>query len=75
MGPNILIGIVIVLGVVFAIPVLTGSTDVATTARPDTVTMMEAMSNARQPTWIALLNPLLGAVGVLLGARMYKGNS
>lgn len=28
------------------------------------------MQNARQPMWVALLNPLLGAIGVVVGARM-----
>lgn len=74
MGPKILIGIVIVLGVLFAIPVFTSSPDVVATARPDTVPMFDAMSNAKQPGWVALLNPILGVVGVLLGAKMYKKN-
>jgi hypothetical protein len=28
------------------------------------------MDNVEQPIWIALLNPLIGAVGVLAGARL-----
>ncbi len=74
MGPKILIGIVIVLGLLFAIPVFTSSPDVVATARPETVPMFDAMSNAKQPGWVALLNPILGVVGVLLGAKMYKKN-
>jgi hypothetical protein len=34
---------------------------------------MEAMQNAKQPAWIVLLNPLLGAAGVLVGARLKRG--
>jgi hypothetical protein len=30
---------------------------------------MEAMQEAIQPVWMALLNPVIGAVGVLLGGR------
>jgi hypothetical protein len=28
------------------------------------------MNSARQPVWVALLNPILGAAGVLLGAKL-----
>jgi hypothetical protein len=28
------------------------------------------MQNARTPLWVAFVNPFLGAVGVLLGARL-----
>jgi hypothetical protein len=31
---------------------------------------LEAMQNARQPAWLMYLNPVLGAVFVLVGARM-----
>ena len=69
-GPQALIGVIIVLGLIFAIPAITGSAaEVASAARPETVTLFEAVQNARQPVWIALLNPLLGAVGVLIGAK------
>lgn len=32
-------------------------------------TMTDAMAHARQPTWITFVNPLLGAIGVLIGGR------
>ena len=65
---TILIGLVIVLGVVTALmPV-----EVATGTRPDDVSMMEATANARQPTWMTWLNPLLGAVGVWFGSRKLR---
>ena len=35
---------------------------------PD-ATMTDVMAHARQPTWITFVNPLLGAVGVLIGGR------
>jgi hypothetical protein len=68
-GPQILAAVVVILGLVMAIPVLTQS-DETPEPRPVEVSMTEAMQNARQPTWIALLNPVLGAVGVLIGAGM-----
>ena len=69
-GPKALIVVVIILGILFAIPVLTGGPEVPTIARTDTVSMMDAIQNAEQPVWIALLNPILGAIGVLIGARL-----
>ena len=30
---------------------------------------MDAMGQARTPTWLLLFNPVLGALGVLLGGR------
>lgn len=72
-GPQALVAVVIVLGLVSALPVVTGSgAELVGAARPETVTMFDAMQNARQPVWLALLFPLLGAVGVLIGARLYR---
>jgi len=69
--PTYLMVLVFVLGVVFAIPVLTAAPDAmaALGPRPDEIGMMDAMSKAQQPVWTALLNPVLGAAGVWLGAR------
>lgn len=64
---QVLAGIVIVLGILVAIPVLT-STDTRPNRRPDTVPNMQAMQSARTPKWVAILNPIVGAVGVLVGA-------
>lgn len=66
-----LAGLVIVLGLLTAIPVLMAN-DPRPNVRDASVGNMEAMMNARQPAWIALLNPLIGAVGVMLGSRMKK---
>lgn len=41
--------------------------------RPADVSMTEAMMSAQQPVWLAWLNPVLGVIGVLLGARGLKG--
>jgi hypothetical protein len=66
-----LIGLVVVLGILYAVPILTRG-DVASVARRDTITMMEAMQNARTPAWLALMNPVLGVVGSLVGFRLRK---
>ena len=69
-APQVLAGVVLVLGLLFAIPVL---------RQPDTspvrtgdVPNMEAMQGARQPKWVALANPFVGAAGVLVGARLRR---
>jgi ABC-type transport system involved in multi-copper enzyme maturation permease subunit len=67
---KILAGLVLVLGIVSAIMVSISprSTDTRTAATPN----LEAMSKARTPLWVALLNPLIGLAGVLVGGGMRK---
>ena len=67
-APKMLAVVVIVLGVAMALPAVRG--DAPTLPREGTVASSEAMQSARQPGWLALLNPLIGAVGVLWGARL-----
>jgi len=64
---QVLAGIVIVLGILVAIPVLTGG-DTRPNVRPREVPNLQAMQSARTPKWVALLNPIVGAVGVMVGA-------
>lgn len=76
-GVRFLVAIVVVLGVLTAlgsmeVTGLEGAVDVDTGPRPDGVGMFEAMSTAQQPVWLNWLNPVLGAVGALLGARMNR---
>jgi hypothetical protein len=68
-APIALAIVVLVLGFASALPVLMASSE-PVAERAGTVGNVEAMNNARQPVWIALLNPLIGAVGVMLGARI-----
>lgn len=70
-APQALAGVVLVLGLLFAIPVLRAS-DAAPAARAGDVPNMEAMRQARQPKWVALVNPFIGAVGVLVGAGLRR---
>lgn len=58
-----LAGIVFVLGVLFAIPSFGAHPQ---EVRPDTLSGMDAMQKAYTPVWVALLNPVIGAIGVLL---------
>lgn len=71
-GPMALAGLVVVMGVLFAWPLLAGTATAPTMPRPDQLPMFDAMSQGQAPLWVALVNPLLGAVGVLLGARLRR---
>ena len=64
-----LAGLVLVLGLLSAIPALTTPGANETKVRTSDVGNMEAMMNAKQPAWIALLNPLIGVAGVMIGGR------
>jgi amino acid transporter len=69
--PKVLAAIVLVLGLILAIPSFTGGAEAPTT-RPADVDNMTAMQNARTPPLVAVLNPLIGAVGVMIGASLRK---
>jgi len=72
-GTYLLAGIVIVLGIVFAVIALSGTPrEAAPAVRPETVPLLQAMQYASQPVWLSIINPLLGAIGVLLGGRLRK---
>lgn len=65
--------LVIVLGVLAAVPALrAANSGRERLTRPSEVSNMEAMQNAVQPGWVALLNPFFGAAGVLVGARLRR---
>jgi uncharacterized membrane protein YeaQ/YmgE (transglycosylase-associated protein family) len=63
--------VVLVLGLLLAIPMVIASGD-PVPERQGVVGNLEAMNSAREPAWIALLNPVLGAVGVLVGSRLLR---
>ena len=62
--------IVLVLGL--GVAVMTKMKDHPDTARSGDIPNLQAMQMAQTPTWLCLLTPVLGAAGVLLGARMKK---
>jgi hypothetical protein len=67
-GPRVLAGVVVVLGVVVTLATMGGAAEVIG-ARTEAIGAMDAMRVARTPLWIMLLNPLVGALGILLGGR------
>jgi hypothetical protein len=62
--------ILLALGLIVAIPA--AMKERPATARPSDVPNLQAMQMAQTPTWLLLLNPVLGATSVVVGARMKK---
>ena len=67
-APIWLAAIVLVLGGLMAIPVVMSASTSRGGVRPPHITMSDAMAHAEQPLWVSLLNPLVGAAGILIGA-------
>lgn len=67
-APLWLAAIVLVLGGLMAMPDVMGTGTARGGPRPATITMSDAMAHAEQPVWVALVNPLVGAIGILAGA-------
>ena len=59
--------IVLIVLILFCLPKLRDPTP---HVRAGEISNMEAMELTQMPVWMHLLNPILGAAGVLLGARM-----
>ena len=70
-GPKWLAVLVFLIGIAFAIPVLQQAP--VSEPRPAGLSMMEAMGKARQTPWTALLNPVIGVLGVMVGGRRRSG--
>jgi hypothetical protein len=62
-------GIVLIILVLFCLPKVR---DPNPHVRAGDVSFVDAMRLTQMPLWMHALNPVLGAVGVLLGARMRK---
>jgi hypothetical protein len=67
-APKVFAAVVLVLGILFALPTL-GDLPAAGTRPPD-ISMVEAMRTAATPPWVAFATALVGAAGVLVGARL-----
>jgi len=70
-APMVLAGLVLVLGLVMAIPTVSAEQPESMVRQGD-VAMMDAMNSAQQPSWLAFLNPFIGAFGVVVGSRCRK---
>ena len=69
--PKVLAGVVLVIGLLSAVPVLMAASTPAETRTGD-VGNLDAMMKAKQPAWVAVANPFVGFAGVLLGARLRR---
>jgi uncharacterized membrane protein YeaQ/YmgE (transglycosylase-associated protein family) len=62
-----LAALVVVLGLTMAMASLNAPEDPTLAVRAGGVANMDAMMRARTPTWAAVLNPVLGVIGVFAG--------
>jgi len=71
-GPGalkILAALLVVLGILLALPALDPANDPRPLVRPPDTPRLIALTNSRQPPWAALTFPFVGALGVLIGGR------
>src|SRR5690606_17969159 len=68
-APVALAILVLILGIITAAMQLTAP---AAGARPADLTPFEAAQNARHPAWYAIALPIIGAAGVMVGARLRR---
>ena len=74
-APIALVVMVLVLGGLSAIPAFMPPDEDQPTARTGEVGNLEAMTRARTPGWVALLNPIVGVIGVMIGAQLKSGSA
>jgi hypothetical protein len=67
--PKVLAGLVLVLGLLMAAGTLMTQPSEPPAPRPENVGAMDGFQNAKTPPIAAILNPFIGAAGVLIGAR------
>ena len=72
--PKVLAGVVLVVGLLSAVPVLVTASAPAE-ERTGAVGNLDAMMKAKQPAWVAVANPFLGSLGVLVGARLRRSSA
>ena len=63
----LLVALVVVLGLVSAVPALYAVEGNA--VRTGDVSNLQAMMNAKEPKWVSVLLPVIGVIGVLIGGR------
>ena len=71
-APSALALVVIVIGLLLAIPSVIKARNNAGLARPAAVSQMEALNYAYWPVWAPFAFPFVSAVGVLIGGRLKK---
>ena len=69
-APIALAAVVFILGLGLAIPSL--MVPKAAAVRAGDVPMFEAMQKAKEPPWVPLTFPIIGAIGVLIGGKLKR---
>jgi hypothetical protein len=69
-APIALAAVVFVLGLLLAVPSL--MVPRADAVRAGDVPMFEAMQKAKEPPWVPLTFPIVGAIGVLIGGKLKR---
>ena len=69
-----LAGLILVVGLLLAIPAVMKSRTNADMVRVGDVTSMEAMEKASWPVWAPFIFPFISAVGALAGGKLKKRN-
>ncbi|MCB1023541.1 MAG: hypothetical protein KDB79_04070, partial [Acidobacteria bacterium] len=67
---QIFAAIVLILGI--AMGISEAMTEKTNEVRSGSVTNVEASRRSEQPIWVAFLNPLIGAFGILIGGKVRK---
>lgn len=70
----ILAGIVLVLGLVDVITTMNADPGLSVVRMGD-VSMTDAMTKAVKPTWLAVVNVVVGLAGVMVGGRLHGGRA
>jgi len=71
-APLALAIVVFVLGLLLAIPSLMAQKPNPNMVRTGSVSNLEAMQRAREPTWVPFTFPFIGAIGVLIGGKLKR---
>ncbi len=71
-APLALAIVVFVLGLLLAIPSLMAQKANPNMVRTGSVSNLEAMQRAREPTWVPFTFPFIGAIGVLIGGKLKR---
>lgn len=73
-APMVLAGVILVLGLALTALARSSRPADAHEVRTRDVPNMEAMTKARNPTWVIFLGPVIGAVGAAIGGKLRRPN-
>jgi hypothetical protein len=71
-APLVLAAVVLIVGIGLAATVLVARSGEQIEVRRGDVPSMEAMSKARQHSWVIFTGPIVGALGILVGGKLKR---